>query len=96
MANINLFADLADALRERTSTLGFDVGDVENDNHATVRLWSKIRRYQIDPHPRRIKKATGFSCPEEHTTGLRQLEKAIEGRGRPETVQVKQGCHACR
>ena len=78
MASINLFANLADALRERISTLGFDVGDVENDSHAAVRLWSKIRRYQIDPHPRRINKAVGFSCPEEHTTGIRQLEKAIE------------------
>ena len=68
---INLFKDLADALLERMSTLGFDVTDVENDNHAAIRLWSKIRRYQIDPHPRKIRKATGFSCPEEHAAGLR-------------------------
>ena len=59
------------------ATEGYDVTEVDSNDHAAVMMYSKTRRYVVETCPRQILKATGFECPPQHLLGLRQLELAI-------------------
>lgn len=74
---MNLFKDFADLARRDMATRGYDVADVEGDDHAAVMMYLKIKRYAVQPRPRVILKAAGFQCPPQHLQGLNQLELAI-------------------
>ena len=74
---MNLFGDLADAIRRGLKSDGYDVTSVEDDDEATVRLYSRLTRRNVEPHPRRILKADDFD-PSGHGCGIARLESAIQ------------------
>ena len=74
---INLFKEFADAARRDVTDKGHEVAHVQDDDHAAIMLYCKIRRYTIEPRPRQILKATGFEHPPQYNLGIQQLEQAI-------------------
>ena len=73
---MNLYGDLVDAIRRGLESDGYDVASVENDDEATVRLYSRLTRRNVVPRPRRILKADDFE-PSSHECGIAKLESAI-------------------
>ena len=73
---MNLYRDLADAIRRGLKSDGYDVTSVEDDDEATVRLYSRLTRRSVESHPRRIRKADDFD-PSGHASGIAKLEGAI-------------------
>ena len=74
---INLFKDFADAVRRDMSLEGYDITHVQDDDHAAIMLYYKIRRYAIEPRARHVLKASGFEHPPRYELGIQQLEQAI-------------------
>ena len=75
---INLFKDYADAARCEMKRLGFEgLQSVADDDHAAVRLFSKLNRRIIQPRPRQVLKARDFNCPPKYENGISQLENAL-------------------
>ena len=75
---INLFKDYADAARYEMKRLGFDgLQSVADDDHAAVKLFSKLNRRIIQPVPRQVLKARDFNCPPRYENGINQLENTL-------------------
>ena len=75
---INLLNDLANIFRDHMANDGYDITSVQNDDRGAITLHCKLQRYKIEDKPRTIAKANNFECPPQHSTGLRQLEEAIQ------------------
>ena len=75
---MDLLKDLANALRGQLMEQGYDVSHVQDDDHRTLMLYSRVRRYSIEQGPRDIRKSTNFECPPQYVLGLQRLEQAIQ------------------
>ena len=65
-------------MRREIANQGYEATHVEYDDHAAAMLYHRMLRYTIHPHPRKVLKAAGFECPTQYSSGLQQLEQAIE------------------
>ena len=75
---MDLFKDVANALRGQLMELGYDVSHVQGDDHGILMLYSKVQRYSIEQRPRSIRKSAYFECPTQYVLGLQRLEQAIQ------------------
>ena len=71
---INLLGDLGEALRRSMSDEGYDVAPIEDDDHKTLVVWNKVRRYDIEPQPRQVSRAA-----ENCTTGVMPDGHGMDG-----------------
>ena len=73
---MNLYRDLADAIRRELESDGYDVASVKGDDEATVRLHARLSRRDIVKRQRKVLKAGDFD-PSNHECGIAKLESAI-------------------
>ena len=96
---INLLRDLGQAVRRSMSDEGYDVSPIEGDDHKTLVVWNKVKRYDIEPRPRQVLKAHGFN-PKGHEPQIDNLENAIREchtrRPTAKHLYVKAGCRYYR
>jgi len=73
--NINLYSDWIDAVRDELSQNGHAVAGQSEEElaHAFLNLQKRL----VQPLPRHVLKANGFSCPAAQAAGLAKLEDAI-------------------
>ena len=74
---INLYRDVADALRNEMASGGYDIAPVKDNDDAAIRLYAKLGRRLIESRARQILKASNFD-PSNHESALAKLEYAIQ------------------
>ena len=74
---INLYRDVANALRNEMASGGYEIAPVKDNDDAAIRLYAKLGRRLIEPRPRQILKASSFD-PSNHESALAKLEYAIQ------------------
>ena len=77
---VNLRHDFTESIRAELILSGYSqdaVNRMSMDDRDLIRAYLNINRRWVTPNPRRIHRAKGFLCPQQHSVALANIEGAI-------------------